>query len=731
VALVAALVFASAVRDGYQRTQASRLAELTAAQPARTPAQPITVRNPGFEDGGSGVPNGWMRDEARTGSKGSVAVDRSRSREGRASLRLNPNQRNGGDFPLAVAQVIPGGAYRGQEIEISGSMMTTGDATAVLGMLNFVGNRGSNLVSVSHQSEDAGWVRKSLTYRVPDDPSVQLVITCYVTGESGSAWFDDVSIAIAPASSSATRGGPAQSAPLTAAIDVDARSVVRQIPRTLYGANVEWIWNGNYLWRDDTDALDPEALRLARDLGVSLIRYPGGQYSDFYRWRSGVGPRNRRPEVTHAAGRNDRSRPNFGTDEALEFARQIGGELLVTVNAGTGDAREAADWVRYVNGASRRVRYWEVGNELYMNEGSATSRAITLNPARYADRFTEFATAMKTADPEIRLLAIGGENQGPYVNVNYSNWNRTVLERAGAHIDLLAVHNAYAPVLIRGGDKDLRTVYRAMLAAPLLIARNLRTVERQIADYAPSRASRIGIAVTEWGPLFQFDPSSRYVDHPKTLGSALFVASALKTFIESPRTEIANIFLLNDLSVLGVIGSRNGNFPANPDWTATARYFALQMYTRHFGEQLVQTRTEVGTYDSDAVGLVDRVTGVPYLDVVSSLSADGRRLYILAVNKHFDAEIDASIGLRGFAPAPDGTAWTLTGTGLDANTGTTPLRVPGLAWAPQIEDTYNPRFRRGRADDVTLTSAPFTVGRSLEFSFPPHSVTSLVLDRAR
>lgn len=707
--------------------------------PQVAPREELT-RNGGFEESGTSVPQSWFRDSARTGKKGTVLQDHTRFHSGNASLKLEPNKRNGGDFPLAIAQVIPAATWAGKKVEFSAYVAAEGGATAVLGMLNFVRQQPSNLITVTQASGVAGWVRQSQIYEVPDDPSVQLVITCFVTGTSGSAWFDDVSVV--PYGEGGGRG-PAEGAAnatqapvsnssgaLKASVEVDVGSVIRQIPRTLYGANAEWIWNGNLLWLEESRRAHPEVERLTQELGVSLIRYPGGHYSDFYHWRDGVGPFEARPEALHEKGRNDRSRPNFGTDEALEFAQHVNGELLITVNAGSGSAQEAADWVAHVNGKSERVRYWEVGNELYLNEGSAMSKSITVNPMRYAERFREFAQAMQTVDPRIKLLAIGGENQGRYANVNYADWNRTVLEKAGDQIDFLAVHNAYAPVLLSGDDKDLRTVYAAMLAAPVLIKRNLETIEQQIARYAPTRAARIGLAVTEWGPLFQFDFRGRYVDHPKTLGSALFVASTLKAFIESPKMEIANFFLLNDVSVLGFIGSRDGRVPPVPDWAPTARYFAFQLFTRHFGEQLVGSKAVGPTYDSKAVGQIEAVKDVPYLDIVSSLSSDGRKLYIMAINKHFDSAIDAEIVLRGFQPALGGTAWTLTGTGIDAHTGTTALQ--GLLRGKGMEDSQNPRFSKGGAGEVILSSSG-VAGIKAQFSyrFPPHSVTSLVLSRAK
>lgn len=686
------------------------------------------VKNGGFEEAGGPVPKGWSRDMDKTGDKGAVTLDGSRRNGGNASLRLQPNGRNSGEFPLALAQEIPAAGLLGKKVEFSAFLAADGGAKALVGMLSIVGGKPGNLVMLSHGGSD--WARQAQTYPVPADPSTRLFLTVWVDGKAGSAWFDDVSVSTggAPAARAAA---PAKA--LAATIEVDAAAVGRRIPRTLFGTNMEWRWNATYMWNEKAMKPDAEGTRLTRDLGITLIRYPGGIYSDFYHWRDGIGPFEKRPLVVHEPGRDDKSRPNFGTDEALAFAEQVGAELMITVNAGTGTAKEAADWVRYVNGKALRVRYWEVGNELYIKDGSPVSRASTIDPDTYARRFREFAAAMRAADSRILIGAIGGENQGRYAVVGYPNWNRTVLEKAGDQIDFLSVHNAYAPLI--GDDdekkKDLRTIYRAMVAAPANIARNLQTLSRQIEQYAPGRAGRKPfIAVTEWAPVFQWEHKGRYVDHPKTLGSALFAASAMKVFMESPQTQMANFWMLNDFSVLGWIGSRNGDFPPNPQWAPTPRYYAFQMFSRHFGDQLVRYSVDGPTFDSETVGLTEGVKSAPYLDVVASLSADGRQLYVLVVNRHFDSPIDAAISVSGFRPRKDGSAVSLTGSGIDAHTGTQVIRVPGLVWGNQVEDGQHRRFHRGSPEDVVLASKPLEVtGAKFSYRFPPHSVTSLILVR--
>jgi alpha-N-arabinofuranosidase len=706
-------------------------ADIIWAQTDKTVApQAELVKNGGFEAAGAGLPGDWEQDLAQTGDKGRVSRDASRARSGEASLKLEPNSRNGGQFPLAIRQIIPAGAHRGKKVTISGALSSTNDTAAILGVLSLVKNAPSNPLMISHKGKADGWEVKSSPYSIPNDPSVQLVLFCAADGQSGAAWFDDLSIAtegVPPASTPVPNEAPQE--PMTAAAKVDAGSVIRDIPAGLFGGMVEWRWNGNLIWDEAADRLDPRLVKMARDLGVTVLRYPGGTYSDYYHWKDGVGPRPKRPVVKHELGSADESRPNFGTDEVLDLAGQIGGEVMITVNAGTGTASEAADWVRYVKDKKPEVRLWEVGNELYIDGGSEFAKAITIGPEKYADRFLEFARAMRAADPDIRIAAIGGENFGKYAIVSYRDWNKTLLTKAAGEMDLLAVHNAYAPV-VTDDRAPFEEVYAALFAAPTLIRRNLQTLEDQIRRYAPERAQHIKLAVTEWSPWFHVDWNNRYVDHNKTLGSALYVGSLFKAFLETPSLEVATFCHLNDLAGFGWIGTRDDAFPPRPDWAPTARYYALQMYSKHFGKRLVASTCSSPTFDSKALGYTEAVQGVPYVEVVSSLSEDANRLFIIGINKHATRAARTAISLEGFAPEATGTAWTLTGASMDANTGTKVLKVPGQKLARQVQAGDNPRFYMGGPGEITLDESKVT-GVSEEFTYrvPARSIVSIMLTR--
>ena len=214
------------------------------------------------------------------------------------------------------------------------------------------------------------------------------------------------------------------------------------------------------------------------------------------------------------------------------------------------------------------------------------------------------------------------------------------------------------------------------------------------------------------------------MDHCKTLGSAIYTASVMKAFIDNPSVEAAHYFKLVDQLFIGAVGKRGDAF------APTASYYALQLYTRHFGARQVACRTTSPTYDSRPNGWVPAVSGVPLFETLCSLSADGKTLYLMAINKHFDRAMKASIALRGFRAGGSATAWTLNGTGIDANTGTAPKQIPGITWAKQAEDEVNPRFARGGPGEVTLTSKRVRLaGSALQYTFPAHSVTVLEVQR--
>jgi len=687
------------------------------------------VKNGGFEQETGGVPTGWSL-EKKVRPKGELALSKKFAHSGQFSLSLMPNRKNTpwdiGHDPYGVGQGFPAGRLRGKKIYISAWLAAEGDTAAAIDVVA-LGGKVPALVELKQNAGESKPVFRDDVLEVPKD-AVFLVVACVAQGTSGTAYIDDVFVSTeVPASwnSGGTfppevqPGSAAPGAAIEARVAIDASKEIRNIPATLYGMNLEWIWDGNGIWDKDRNALDPRIVSLTKDLGTTLLRFPGGIFSDFYHWRDGTGAQAKRPTTKSMPGGAE-SVHRFGTDEALAFAAQTGSHLLITVNAGTGTAQEAADWVRYVNRNGRQVEYWEVGNELYIKGGQRAFDESTMPPERYAQKFLEFARAMRAADSGIKIGAIGDENFGDIASHAYGDWTSKVLSIAGKEIDFLSIHNGYSPVLFQDKGAPLRRVYGAMLAAPELLRNSLAATAAKVQTLGPERAAHIRLAITEWGPYFQLTPDGRYVDHVKTLGSALYVASAMKAFIESPQTDIATGFKLVDPLFQGWIGKRNG------EWITTAPYYALQLYTRHFGSVLVSSNTQVAGYNSQPVGLVGAASNVPYLDIVASRGSDGRTLYVMGINKNFDQPVKAQIAIAGRTVSGEATAWTLNGTGVDANTGTRPFEAPGVRWAKQEADSANPRFNSGGDNEITFRSSPVPgIKSKFEYTFPAHSVTSL------
>jgi alpha-N-arabinofuranosidase len=217
-------------------------------------------------------------------------------------------------------------------------------------------------------------------------------------------------------------------------------------PLGVTDSSVEAAWNHQRnKWREDV-------VETTHDLAPTMLRW-GGIFTDFYRWREGVGPRQqRRPMINLMWGGLESNQ--IGTAEFVDFARRVSAEPLMCVNfesdgranfktvngdIRSGDAREAADWVAYCNdpdNSERRshglvdpipIRYWQLGNETsYDNRGFDLKMATA--------KTVEFAKAMRAVDRTIRLIAWGD-----------SGWSKTMHDETGELIDMLAFHHMFNP----------------------------------------------------------------------------------------------------------------------------------------------------------------------------------------------------------------------------------------------------------------------------------------------
>lgn len=282
---------------------------------------------------------------------------------------------------------------------------------------------------------------------------------------------------------------------------------------------------------DHIDGADPDVVRLLRQSRLPILRWPGGNFVSGYHWQDGVGPLDQRPtRPNYAWGGVE---PNqFGTDEFVAFCRNVGCEPMICVNAGSGTPEEAARWVEYCNGPANspmgrhraaaghrepyRIRYWEVGNELW-----GRWQFYWTTAAGYVDRYHQFVKAMRAADPTIKLYACGAPAMWG------KSWNDTLIEGAAPILQTITDHP-----LIGGRVRpttDPMDVYRDFMAVPDVLQGKWVGLQR---DMKAAGIEHPRLAVTELQMFARIAPrgsssgpvrlTPRTLVNPATLAEALY-----------------------------------------------------------------------------------------------------------------------------------------------------------------------------------------------------------------
>ncbi len=142
---------------------------------------------------------------------------------------------------------------------------------------------------------------------------------------------------------------------LSAQVGSTPRDVIAPVDRGLFGSFVEHMGRCVYggIFEPghpsaDEDGFRGDVLELVRELGVTVVRYPGGNFASGYRWEDGVGPLAQRPARLDLAWHSRESNV-FGLDEFMRWTRRAGVEPLMTLNLGTRGIREALELLEYAN----------------------------------------------------------------------------------------------------------------------------------------------------------------------------------------------------------------------------------------------------------------------------------------------------------------------------------------------------------------------------------------------
>jgi len=422
-----------------------------------------------------------------------------------------------------------------------------------------------------------------------------------------------------------------------------------------------------------------DTMALMKEMDCRMLRMPGGNFVSGYDWKNTIGDPDKRPPVMdpqwHAVQPND-----VGVDELLQMCGEILGVAPEwCVNTGFGEPRSGAELVEYVNGAPDtkwgairaanghpepyRVRYWNVGNEMY---GHWQLGHMALG--QYVIKHNLFADAMRKVDPSIYIIAPGGfvdemttgqgivdQSGSPLVQYGSDrDWAGGMLQHCWGKFDALATH-AYPPENkhfdpATGKNVDIRQTLVEWAQAPAQRVATMADCWQEYKKRFPKLdEGKVKVFFDEWAYHFQPD-----------FKGCLAIARAFHEFfrhtdfIEMSGFTMATNWLSYDRtrSVVNAYG----------------RIF--QLYNRHFGRIPVAVRGNAPVPPPKyPIGgdqpKVNTGSDTWPLDVSAALTSDRRALIVAVVNATEEPH-SLNLALQGFQKASQGRCWKLVAPALDA-----------------------------------------------------------------
>ena len=379
---------------------------------------------------------------------------------------------------------------------------------------------------------------------------------------------------------------------------------------------------------DHVEGMDPDMIRMSRELKSPIVRF-GGNFTSAYHWRDGIGPLDKRISMLNIAwGMPEYNQ--FGTDEFLTFCRLIGAQPQIALNLGTGTPEEASSWVEYVNGHwgdHKGGSLWELGNELW---GDFQVGYPTL--PRVAGRTKLFSTAVRGIDPNARLIATGADPD------KFAEWNAAQLANAPDAFQYLSTHFVVTTSSVVAKNPSPDFIAQATFALPIGLETQLKKMHEQFENSSGGRS--VKTAFTEWLFWAPSDAYPRYDNMAGAIGAGGFLNMLLRN---APIVPVSD---MTGLIEFGGIWKKRGQVYGVP------AYWAFRMYSTADATRLVATDTKGETYNIEQGSTrIPTIPDVPYLDVVAALNEAGTRLTIFCVNRDLSRDITANIGIDGFSAA--------------------------------------------------------------------------------
>lgn len=463
---------------------------------------------------------------------------------------------------------------------------------------------------------------------------------------------------------------------------------------------------------DNIEGFHAGMIRLYREAGFKMAKWPGGNFVSAYDWHDGIGDRDKRPPRKQPMW-SDRVEPNdVGIHEFVAFCRLLEAEPYLTINSGFGDARDAAEEVEYCNGAADtrlgkvraengspgpfNIRLWCIGNEMY---GPWQYGHMSLN--QYWVKHNYIVEAMKKADPSIKVTvsgasicekSIGGAEKKseffpdkweppapdklPYEFGSLNDWDGWLLANCADNIDHLSEHTYAYPDLAFDADK-----------------RQFVDVQDALQFKTRRMANRVGEAFEAWQKYLERMPSLRERNIKFIFdewGVRYRSADGKSHRAPGMISPLSYALLLHELfrhsNMVAASCPTGGLYTVLTDSTGEAVGFApeglvMKLMANHFtGALPIAVGGNSPQQPVQGTPLVD-VPSAPIgsptypLDVIAALSRDQKTFILSVVNPTEDAH-EFSPRIKGAKLRGEGKLWQIAAPGVD--TTNEPGKKPGV-----------------------------------------------------
>jgi len=456
---------------------------------------------------------------------------------------------------------------------------------------------------------------------------------------------------------------------------------ISEINNRMFGSFVEHLGRCVYegIYEPDHPDSDEEGFRkdvldLVKELGVSIVRYPGGNFVSGYNWEDGVGPKESRPRRMELAWRTIETN-QFGVNEFISWCKKADTTPLMTINLGSRGIDAARNLIEYCNHPEgtywsdlrkshgfknpHNIKMWCLGNEM-----DSPWQIGHKEPYEYGRIACEAAKVLKWIDPEIELVACGSSSGHMPM---FPEWEATVLEHTYDHVDYISLHSYY-------GNRDNDTPN--FLAKSLDMEQYIKTVIATCDYIKAKRRSKktINLAFDEWNVWFHSNEADKKIEPWRiappqledayTMEDALLVGSMLITLLKNTdRVKIACQAQL--VNVIALIMTE----PKGRSWRQTIFYPFLHVSKFGRGKALnLNVKSPCySTKEYDAV---------PYVDAVATLNEETDSITIFAVNRNLTENLIVQADVRDFQDYDVAEQYLLTHHDLKAvNTADNPNNV--------------------------------------------------------